>query len=74
MMADMYMSGGKGALRQITVFHFISDPEHPLKFRGNCLELLNKPHDGILQLFESDGETVMLINLEDVSHAEVVYG
>lgn len=68
------MSGGKGALRQITVFHFISDPGHPLKFRGNCLELLNKPHDGMLQLFESDGEPVMLINLEDVSHAEVVYG
>lgn len=44
------------------------------QFRGNCLELLNKSHDGMLQLFESDGETVMLINLEDVSHAEVVYG
>lgn len=67
------MIDSKNAPKPITVFHFISDPGHPLKFRGNCLELLNKPHDGMLQLFESDGETVMLINLEDVSHAEVVY-
>lgn len=67
------MSGGKGALRQITVFHFISDPGHPLKFLDNCLEMLNKPHDVMLQLFESDGETLMLVNLEDVSHAVVVY-
>lgn len=68
------MIDSKNAPKLITVFHFISNPGHPLKFRGNCLELLNKPHDGMLQLFESDGETVMLINLEDVSHAEVVYG
>lgn len=68
------MSNGKNALQPITVFHFVSDPEHPLKFRGNCLETLNRTYDGMLQLFESDGETLMLINFKDVSHAEVING
>lgn len=68
------MIDSKNAPKPITAFHFISDPEHPLKFHGNCLEMLNKPYNGMLQLFESGGETLMLINLADVSHAEVVYG
>lgn len=66
------MSDSKNTPEPITVFHFISDPEHALKFRGNCLEILNRPYNGKLQLFESNGETLMLINLDDVSHAEVV--
>lgn len=67
------MSDSKNAVRPWTVFHFISQPEHTAKLRGNCLELLREAREGSVQLFVLSGEADLLINLADVSHAEVVY-
>lgn len=67
------MSEGKNAVRPWTVFYFISQPEHAVKLRGNWLELLREATEGNVQIFELSGESVLLVNLADVSHAEVVY-
>ena len=67
------MSESKNAVRPWTVFHFISQPEHTAKLRGNWLELLREATEGNVQIFELSGESVLLINLADVSHAEVVH-
>ncbi len=67
------MSDNENAVRPWTVFYFISQPEHTVKFRGNCLELLREAREGSAQLFVLNGEANLLINLADVSHAEVVY-
>lgn len=67
------MSESKNAVRTWTVFYFISQPEHTVKLRGNWIELLREATEGNLQIFELSGESVLLINLADVSHAEVMY-
>ena len=67
------MSDSGDAVKPWTVFHFISQPEHTVKLRGNFLELLSEATEGNVRLFALGGEPVILINLEDVSHAEVVY-
>ena len=67
------MSESKNAVRPWTVFYFISQPEHTVKLRGNWIELLREATEGNLQIFELSGESVLLINLADVSHAEVMY-
>ena len=67
------MSDSGDAVKPWTVFHFISQPEHTVKLRGNWLELLREATEGNVQIFELSGESVLLINLADVSHAEVVY-
>lgn len=67
------MSDSSNAVRPWTVFYFISQPEHTAKLRGNCLELLREARNGSAQLFVLDGEAGLLINLADVSHAEVMY-
>ena len=36
------MSDSGDAVKLWTVFHFISQPEHPVKLRGNFLELLTR--------------------------------
>ena len=66
------MSDSNNAVRPWTVFHFISQPEHTVKLRGNCLELFSKAIEGNMQLIKLNGESVLIINLADVSHAEVV--
>jgi len=68
------MSEGKNAVRPWTVFYFISQPEHTVKLRGNWLGLLREATEGNVQIFELSGEPVLLVNLADVSHAEMVYG
>lgn len=68
------MSDSGDAVKLWTVFHFISQPEHPVKLRGNFLELLSESTEGNVQMFSFGGDPVILINLADVSHAEVVYG
>lgn len=67
------MSCDLRAFRQVTVFHFLSDPERTVKISGNCLEQLRMPVDGRLRLISSDGKARMLVNFADVSYAEVVY-
>lgn len=67
------MNDNDNAVMPWTVFHFISQPEHTVKLRGNCLELLREARVGSAQLFVLDGEASLLINLADVSHAEVMY-
>lgn len=67
------MSESKNAVRPWTVFYFISQPEHTVKLRGNWIELLREATEGNLQIFKLSGEAVLLINLADVSHAEVMY-
>lgn len=67
------MSDSNNAVRPWTIFYFISQPEHTVKLRGNFLELLSEATEGNVRLFALDGEPVILINLADVSHAEVVY-
>lgn len=67
------MSDSSNAVKPWTIFYFISQPEHTVKLRGNCLELLREARDGSAQLFVLNGEAGLLINLADVSHAEVVY-
>lgn len=67
------MSGNDSVASPWTVFYFISQPEHTVKLRGNCLELLREAREGSAQLFVLNGEANLLINLADVSHAEVVY-
>lgn len=67
------MSDSGDAVKLWTVFHFISQPEHTVKLRGNFLELLSEATEGNVRLFALGGEPVILINLEDVSHAEVIY-
>ena len=36
-------------------------------------QLLREATEGNVQIFELSGESVLLVNLADVSHAEVVY-
>lgn len=67
------MSDSGDAVKPWTVFHFISQPEHAVKLRGNFLELISEATEGNVRLFALGGEPVILINLADVSHAEVVY-
>lgn len=67
------MSDSSNAVKPWTVFHFISQPEHTVKLRGNFLELLSEATEGNVRLFALGGEPVILINLADVSYAEVVY-
>lgn len=68
------MSDSGDAVKLRTVFHFISQPEHTVKLRGNFLELLSEATEGNVRLLALGGEPVILINLADVSHAEVIYG
>lgn len=68
------MSDSGDAVKLWTVFHFISQPEHTVKLRGNFLELLSEATEGNVRLLALGGEPVVLINLADVSHAEVIYG
>lgn len=67
------MSDSNNAVRPWTVFHFISQPEHTVKLCGNFLELLSEATEGNVRMFALGGEPVILINLADVSHAEVMY-
>lgn len=67
------MSDSSNAVGPWTVFYFISQPEHAVKLRGNRLELLREATEGDVQIFELSGESVLLVNLADVSHAEVLY-
>lgn len=67
------MSDSSNAVKPLTIFYFISQPEHPVKLRGNFLELLSEATEGNVRLFALGGEPVILINLADVSHAEVMY-
>lgn len=67
------MSDSNNAGRCKTVFHFISQPEYAITFPGNCLDILRGPIDGTMRLYQLDDTTRLLINLADVSHAEVMY-
>ena len=67
------MSDSNNAVGPWTVFYFISQPEHTVKLRGNCLELLGEAREDCARLFVLNDEAGLLINLADMSHAEVVY-